>query len=173
MDHYQANCCIINAPLSQNSIDRILHYTTFWKTDDDLYYYDSYVGSLEGPFKISTLSRRNAFHQPCPKNKQSLFFGRKYAVHRSLSFFNIPMHPIRLQVYEDTKQRIQENLNEYSDKIFVQHLKLMDFGLIAPNRHFKLFSNKENASNKAILKDNLISIKKSTLRSGLTGNTFM
>ena len=52
MDHYKANCCIINAPLSEESKNRILHYSTFWKTDNDMYYFDSYDGCLEGPFKI-------------------------------------------------------------------------------------------------------------------------
>ena len=171
MDRYKANCCIFNAPLSEESFDRILHYSTFWKTDEDLYYYDSFVGCLEGPFKIST-DRRSAFQQPCPKNKHSLFFG-KYAVNRSLSFFNIPMDPIRLEIDEDTKTRIQENLNDSTDKIFVQHLQLMDYGLYAPGRNFNLFSKKENVLNETIFKDNLISIKESTLRSALTGKTLM
>jgi hypothetical protein len=54
-----------------------------------------------------------------------------------------------------------------------QHLQLMDYGLNAPGRNFKLFSKKANVLNEAIFKDNLISIKESTLRSALTGKTLM
>ena len=130
MDEYNANCCIMRAPLNETSRDRLLHYTTFWKNmDQEMFFFDSRgEHKLEGPFPIYSEKLRMA-NIPCPKDKKAVFFTTS-AVNRSISFFNIPMDPIRLQVSNETKIQIKENLNRLTNTIFIEYLQLPQFGLM-------------------------------------------
>jgi hypothetical protein len=171
MDEYKANCCIMRAPLNVKSADRLLHYTTFWKNmDEEMFFFDSSgEHKLEGPFPIYSEKQRMA-NIPCPKDKKAIFF-TDFAVNRSISFFNIPMDPIRLQVSNETKIQLKENLDRLINTIFIEYLLLPQFGLTAPGMvdDYKIFSKNDSHGEETIFKDNLISVKPTTLRSHLTG----